>query len=217
MRAAALALLLSGLVAGCVQGGDAHERPPGFPVPEAIYRAAVDYAVGRVGAGYFERLYTPNETLSRRNEPMCAPGEGTCTPLARTAFWSVVFDFEVPGGEGMRTHADVPVLDDGTLAWPEGHEHDGFPECRRDVRECRFPFSRGEAVRLARGDGLEERGCPFDSSFYWAHPESGEPTFAWVVEDGPCPGEGDAEGHGRTIDANSGRIVGRGSWFLIVD
>lgn len=215
MHAVAWAALVSSLAAGCLAGEGTLAVPPGLAVPDDVYLAAAEHAVERVGAGYFERLYSVNATRSNRAEPQCTP-DMSCSPLAHKAYWRVVFDFAVPGEDGMETFVEVDVLDDRTLAWDEErHRDDGLPDCRHDLRECRFPVGRESALRRARDDGLKERGCPLHASFLWALPEDHPATFAWGVDNGPCEGEGDAEGSYATVDANSGRILTRGGWFLI--
>lgn len=185
--------------------------PAGLRVSDATYRAAYVYAAERVGRADFDRLYDVNRTLTG---PAYLPGcAGDCDkPWFKPHDW-VVFDVRTPVGDfGSVT---LPFATNGTQVLQfDDQPYDGLPDCKARPRSCDFRVTEQEARAIARRDGLQERGCPFHVIAGWSAPDQ---RFEWQVQDQPCPEPADYELTSVYVDVSTGKVLGRGSSFMIAN
>jgi hypothetical protein len=217
---AAAALLLVGLLAGCVGGWPPEANlqpadvqvPPGLAVSDLAYRTAYAYAANRVGPSRFAGLYhldaegtQPMAALDCRPDPCLAP--------ERRQDEQVAFDLALPNGTLWRSAAIV-VAPNGSVVPDPQQPYFGLPDCRARPASCRFVLDGGAATRSAKRAGMKERGCPLAAQFGW---DGDLQRFAWHVTDPTCPTPRQDWGSGVTIDAATGRVVGRYGWSAPVD
>lgn len=149
-------------------------------------------------------VFRPDLSWRDPGEPECA----TCLDFERRPSRTLVWVFRM-GGKQMTVPAVSTVVDaSGRLVRADV---DALPDCNATPDLCALALDEAEALLIARLDHLEPGLEPWSTSLLFNH---GNQRFVWVVSTVLERGRGGGEeGKMLQIDAVTGEILGRGSWF----
>lgn len=215
MRLAAVPLLL--VLSGCASQGlpdDAFEPPERCAVEDdaCFLRVAHAFVVHVMGERYAARhVSEPNLTREPAHD-FCLADPSSCAYQVELVH--VVYRFRAPDAPWADELAELVITTDDSRV----HDASGLPYCRTAPGECAFPIDEDAAIGRARRAGLGAGLSPWETSFHFYHGDTRPMrTYVWSIQNTTARHAGGAEGDVVLLDANTGKILVRNSWTLIVD
>lgn len=165
-------------------------------IPTSIIDAARQAIIDNTGNAFFEQYISYSSYHSR--------------PHSEDTTYSVAFLLNIFDEASTRELIRLTVGESGMV-----HTHEiSLPDCKEEPGECEFPVGEMQAKQIALEAAPAEGILAWGSRFHWHH---GHDTFVWVMLNLASYSESTCGGTSIVIDANSGDVLRKGGWTLIID